>query len=178
MNKAERTKYMTEIRRKVRIKHVLANTFDDFNLLAIDPATACGWAMSPQEYGCWSLDKKKGESDGAKWLKLEVNIKNLIKNRNVRIVGFELPVVGMMGATIHHAKLNAIIERTCAELEVEYKTFSPSEIKLFATGRGNAKKPEMIEAARVHFGYEGDNDNEADALWILALLKDFLISKI
>lgn len=44
---------------------------------------------------------------------------------------------------------------------------TPASVKLFATGKGDAKKPQMIEAARAHLGYGRHNDNEADAHWIL-----------
>jgi Holliday junction resolvasome RuvABC endonuclease subunit len=42
-------------------------------------------------------------------------------------------------------------------------------LKLFATGRGNATKDEMMEAARRAFGWAGRLDDEADALWLLQL---------
>jgi Holliday junction resolvasome RuvABC endonuclease subunit len=43
-------------------------------------------------------------------------------------------------------------------------------IKMFITGKGNAKKPEMIEQLRIKFGYEAANDNEADAIAIGLLM--------
>ena len=42
----------------------------------------------------------------------------------------------------------------------------PSVLKKWATGSGNAKKAEMIAAAIRRFGFEGSNENEADA-WLL-----------
>ena len=42
---------------------------------------------------------------------------------------------------------------------------SPTELKKFATGKGNADKQQMIEAARKH-GYLGNSDDEADALLV------------
>ena len=55
--------------------------------------------------------------------------------------------------------------------------FSATEIKKHATGKGNASKPMMIEAARNKLGYTGADDNEADALWILDLC-DKTINKV
>jgi hypothetical protein len=40
---------------------------------------------------------------------------------------------------------------------------------------GNAKKPEMIAAARARLGYRGADDNEADALWLLAYARAELL---
>lgn len=39
----------------------------------------------------------------------------------------------------------------------------PAKLKQFATGKGNADKTAMVVAARERFGYEGTNNNEADA---------------
>lgn len=45
----------------------------------------------------------------------------------------------------------------------------PSELKKWATGKGDAGKPEMVEAARRAFpGYEPAGHDEADALLIAA----------
>lgn len=44
----------------------------------------------------------------------------------------------------------------------------PGTLKKYATGKGNADKTAMVVAARERLGYEGMNDNEADALWLRA----------
>lgn len=44
-----------------------------------------------------------------------------------------------------------------------------ASLKTFATGRGNADKIAMVVAARDRLGYEGENDNEADAIWLCEL---------
>ena len=48
-------------------------------------------------------------------------------------------------------------------------TIAPAELKKWATGKGNASKAAMLEAARQR-GWVGDDHNEADAwlLWCLA----------
>ncbi len=47
---------------------------------------------------------------------------------------------------------------------------APSTLKKFATGRGNSPKDAMIAAAIRRFGFEGSDNNEADAflLWCMA----------
>lgn len=45
----------------------------------------------------------------------------------------------------------------------------PATLKTYATGKGNADKVQMVVAARDRLGYEGTNDNEADAMWLNAL---------
>ena len=46
---------------------------------------------------------------------------------------------------------------------------SPSELKQWATGRGNAGKAEMVERA-VELGCGSNDDNEADAFLLFAML--------
>lgn len=43
----------------------------------------------------------------------------------------------------------------------------PSSLKKFATGKGNAKKEQMLQAAWQRLGYKGSDHNEADALFLL-----------
>lgn len=40
-------------------------------------------------------------------------------------------------------------------------------LKTLATGRGNATKIDMVVAARDRLGYDGTDDNVADAMWLL-----------
>lgn len=168
----ERTKIKARIRRAIDAEIPYA-------VLSIDPATMCGWALDFKNYGCWNLAITNRQSIGAKWMKLEMRINELIRDKGVKMISTELPVKmpGQLGATIHHAKLNGILEKICAEKDIEMITITPSELKKFATGNGRASKEDMIEAARKFLGYEGDNDNEADALWLNVMLRDFLISK-
>jgi Holliday junction resolvasome RuvABC endonuclease subunit len=63
----------------------------------------------------------------------------------------------------------AIIETFCIEHGINYTAFSASEIKKFATGKGNANKDAMVKAAHDKYGYTGKDDNIADALHILHL---------
>lgn len=58
----------------------------------------------------------------------------------------------------------ALLERgRCAVL-----TLPPSNLKSFATGKGNAPKEYMIAAAQAEFGDRPMTDNEADALHLAA----------
>lgn len=50
----------------------------------------------------------------------------------------------------------------------------PSSLKKYATGKGNAAKPEVLAAAIRRLDYDGHDDNEADALWLRALVMDAL----
>lgn len=43
----------------------------------------------------------------------------------------------------------------------------PSTLKKFATGKGNAPKEAMLQAAWQRLGYTGHDNNVSDALWLL-----------
>ena len=136
------------------------------NILAIDPATKCGWAVSNQIYGCWDLSVRRDESNGMKLLRLRALLEKTHNELDLQLVVYERP-----NSIIHQAKLIAIIETFCEERNIQYRAYSASEIKKFATGKGNAKKEQMILFAKEKLDYSGDNDNEADALWLLNLVK-------
>lgn len=141
-------------------------------ILATDPASAFGWALSDTEYGVWDLRTRKDESMGMKLLRLESKLVFINKLKPIDLVVYERPAGRSTNAVIHHAKLVGKIEEWCEENGVQYRGYSASEIKKFATGKGNSGKPEMIKAAKEKYGYTGDDDNEADALHLLHLAKE------
>ena len=66
--------------------------------------------------------------------------------------------------------LGEIVRYKLWKAEVPYADVPPSTLKKYATGKGNAPKDAMIAAAIRRFGFEGCDNNEADAylLWCLA----------
>lgn len=62
----------------------------------------------------------------------------------------------------------ATLTAWCQERRVPFLGVPVGAIKRYATGRGNADKPAMLAAAQAKLGYAGTDDNEADALWLLA----------
>lgn len=155
-----------------------AKTKSKYSILAIDPATKCGIAIEKPGIAWvvqeWDLSRKANESDGLKWMRFRARIKELCSKYQTQLIVYERPAGQHMGAVIHHAKLAAVIEETAAELGIECKAYSAGEIKNMATGKGNAKKEDMIKAAQYKLGYLGKSDNESDALWLLQLAKSEL----
>jgi len=49
---------------------------------------------------------------------------------------------------------------------------APASLKRYATGKGNAGKPQMVAEAIRRLGYTGHDDNECDALWLRAMALD------
>lgn len=140
-------------------------------LLSIDPATKTGWAIDNNYYGLWDLAQKKNESWGIKLLRFRKFLTELVDLAGITIIAYEKAGGRNYSALISHSKLVGEIEKFCEERNMEFIGKSASEIKKFATGKGNSGKPAMISAAQTKLGYEGDDDNIADALWLNNLVK-------
>jgi len=140
-------------------------------ILALDPATHCGYAISHSLYGVWNLTAKRDESVGMRLIRLRAKLIEVIKGERINVVVFERPGGRFKASIIVQSEIQGQIKTVCEDLKVEYRAYSSTEVKKFATGKGNAGKPAMIKAAQEKLGYPGDDDNEADALWILELAK-------
>lgn len=142
-------------------------------ILAIDQASNCGWATK-HAHGVWDFKTRKDESSGMKMLRFRAKLKEVCSLEGINLIVYERVAGFHKEAIIHAAKMVAIIESFCEENQIDYKAVSATEVKKFATGKGNANKDKMIEAAALKLGYTGNNDNEADALWIYQLVKQEL----
>ena len=142
-------------------------------MLAIDPATKCGWAHSCGESGVWDLSIRRDESSGMRLIRLRGKLDEIHRLTPVKVLVFEAArhaAPKMQGALVVQAEIQGVIKSWCEDNSIEYRGYSPSEIKKHATGKGNANKAAMKKAAIEKFGRVED-DNEADALWLLDLAK-------
>jgi len=141
-------------------------------ILALDPATKCGWAHSDGISGVWDCSIRRDESGGMRLIRLKSKLNEVYKASPFKILVYEAArnaAPAMQGALVVQATLQSVIVVWCEENGIEYRGYSPSEIKKHATGKGNANKAAMIEAAQKKFKVKVADDNEADALWILDL---------
>lgn len=76
----------------------------------------------------------------------------------------------MQGALVCQTELQSVIKIWAEDEKIDYRGYSPSEIKKHATGKGNASKEMMIAAAQKKW-LQIEDDNQADALWLLDLAK-------
>lgn len=140
-------------------------------ILALDIATKTGWATDTAS-GVWDLKPLRGESIGMRVVRFKAKVREMIQTESVEMVAYELPAGMHKNAIIQQSKMIGVLEDLCHELEIEYTHYSASEIKKFATGKGNAGKPQMIAQAKRNWpNVEIIDDNQADALFILALAK-------
>lgn len=143
-------------------------------ILAIDPATRCGWAHECGISGVWDLSIRRDESSGMRLIRLQSKLMELLKSSNVTLVVYEAArhaAPKMQGALVVQAEIQGVIKITCDQQNVAWRGYSPTEIKKFATGKGNAKKPDMIGAACRLASKQITDDNEADAICLLHLAK-------
>lgn len=173
MTKAEKQRRARILERAENVKIIKSCVKDKpkFNILAIDPATMLGWALDYENYGTFDLSDNGKESRGFKWLRFEIWLEDMIKKNDIKAIAYEMSVTQNAGATIHHSKINGILEKVCASRGVPCVEFSPSELKKFATDKGNCGKALVVEFAQKLLNYEGKDDNESDALWLYTMLK-------
>jgi len=143
-------------------------------ILALDPATKMGWALSPMISGVWDLSLRRDESIGMKFMRLRAKLNELPENYQIKLVVYEAARHAgpkMQGALVHQAQLQAIIIDWALGAGIESKGYSSKEIKKWATGNGNASKEAMIAFARKRWPEVtilDDNQADALALWQMA----------
>lgn len=164
------------------------------NLLALDLGTRTGWALRENgriESGVQVFDVKRGESPGMRYVRFRRWLSELIWRPTERgrhgyphVMAPEVEArVGLIvyeqthqrggAATEVAAGFATRVQEFCAEGKLEHAAVHSATIKKFVTGKGNAKKPEMLRNVRLKFCTTGSqaerltDDNEADALALL-----------
>lgn len=148
------------------------------NVLSLDMATKTGWAVffdGMIDSGVQTFELKRGESHGMRFLRFRAwlqEMKELCPGK-IDLISFEQAhhrggpatqlAVGMMTDALAFA----------ADIGAETMPVHTGTLKKFATGKGNAGKEAMKEAAR-KMGYLPIDDNEADA----CLLLEYTLSEL
>ena len=138
------------------------------SILAIDPGTACGWAMrtfcGSTHSGVQKFELKRGESPGMRYWRFERWLGEMIAG--IDVIYYEQAHHRGGYATQVGVGFTTIILKVAAENKIETCPVHSATVKKSATGKGNASKAEMIKAAQyLKAGLQ--DDNEADALHIL-----------
>lgn len=71
-------------------------------------------------------------------------------------------------------ELGGVIRHNLWTHGIPYLDVPPSNVKKYATGKGNASKDDVVDAAYRRGGdlYQGSSNDEADAFWIWALASE------
>ncbi len=145
-------------------------------IAGLDLGTNCGWALSDGRSGTWDLSgTRSAEGAGMRFVRFGKHLEetcsdcDLIAFEDVRRHG---PKAGVQASHVYGG-LKAMLMQWCEHKAIPYIGYPPAEIKKHAVDRGNAKKNEMVCAARQKWShYTSGDDNEADALWTMSLAQE------
>lgn len=146
-------------------------------ILALDLGTKTGWAHSDGPSGVWDLRIKRDESGGMRLIRLGAKLREIRDGVGVELVVFEAAryaAPGMQGALVVLAEMQGQVKAWVEASEgIECRGYSSKEIKVRATGKGNANKEAMLVAAKRRWpDVKVLDHNHADALWLLDLAMD------
>ena len=131
-------------------------------ILALDFATQTGWASSKAS-GTNRFDTKRGESPGMRFLRFRAWLEEMCEKLvRPEVIAYEQPHHRGGPATEVAYGFLTVVKEIAAEKSIELMPVHSSTLKKWATGKGNAGKPEMIAEAKRR-GFDPLDDNEADA---------------
>lgn len=141
-------------------------------LLALDLGSKCGAAYKTETgHTCetWNFSPKRAHSPGMRWLHF---IKRLEEFHAMAPIGLVVYEAVNFSTTTHAGHIYggflAHLQAFCDQRDIKYYGVEVATLKKWATGKGNAKKEVMVEAA-IYRGWAPEDDNAADA----ALLYDY-----
>lgn len=139
------------------------------NVLSLDLATRLGWASGTFDsmpiFGAHQLTSY-GEDTGRYLADFDDWLQATLDFEQPELVIYEAPSVFAKSNPVTQEKLYSLAGHTqlvCHRRGIRRKSANPSQVKKHWTGKGNAKKPEMVDFAR-RYGFRTTDDNEADAL--------------
>lgn len=142
------------------------------NIIALDLGTTTGFAVSiagDVTSGAELFKPQRFEGGGMRYLRFKRWLSTLkhMMDDSVQAVYFE-EVRSHTGVDAAHAYggFMATLTAWCEHHRIPYEGVPVGTIKKHATGKGNASKEAMLEAAKGR-GYQPTDDNEADALALL-----------
>ena len=148
------------------------------NILALDLAIKTGFALldasgkSPVvTSGVQTFELRRGESSGMRSLRLGrwlEDMRKMVGNEHIDLVAFEKAHHRGGSSTEVALAMRAKVIEKAAEWEVDHTDVHTATLKKFAVKDGRATKEAMIARACELFEREPEDDNEADALLILA----------
>ncbi|KXJ56563.1 MAG: hypothetical protein AXW12_00590 [Thalassospira sp. Nap_22] len=163
-------------------------------ILALDLATTTGFAIASPEYirswspglvipegqrtkyglTCGTVTMAQFGSDRpAKLAFFHQWLTNQITVFGIRMIVYEAPLVRNQKTARLTFGLSAIAEACASRVNARIDEAHVSDVKIQATGKGRAEKPEMVAAANAR-GWDVIDHNIADALWLLDLACDVI----
>lgn len=148
------------------------------HILALDLATVTGWCQlasgvitsGSQTFARHPGNRTRGPDHiGASHAMFDNWLKDRLRQPRPQVVVYEDAGFFKSGAAVQMCVgLRGIMLAQCAKLDIPLVGYSPSSIKKFWTGRGNADKDDMVAATRSRMPLiDLVDDNESDAIAML-----------
>lgn len=146
--------------------------------IGFDLGTKTAWAMNQDgrvTCGLWVLTPRRFDSAGMRFFRFRRHVSELLDSAgDVTLVAMEeVRAHSSVDAAHIYGGLLAILMDVLEARGIQYTSLSVGTIKKHATGKGNAPKEAMIDSAQKRWpehAEAAEDDNTADALWILDLL--------
>lgn len=140
------------------------------NVLALDVAMHCGY-HSTYGSGTWyfpNTDKapKKMGANYGQHKAFRQTLIDFITAHNIKVIAAEDVIYGHFVDMRKLCEFRGVMFEVAESLDIPVILFKPSDIKKWATGKGNADKKMMIEYCIKRWHIEPIDDNEADATHI------------
>lgn len=144
------------------------------NILGLDPANRTGYAHSGGHRGVWEITNKRDKHPGRRLERLRSLLFQIKRTHGIDLIACEDASFGSLNqnTAAMHNELRGVIKLFAAEIEVPVTLYKPTQVKKWLTGKGNAKKPEMIRWVAERFNITTDDDNLADAVAILEMARE------
>ena len=138
------------------------------DILALDPATKCGFEHSSGFGGVWDLSVKQDESSGMRFMRLYAHLTEIHEDHGIDLLLFESARNKQHARTVVIlARIQGTIELWATQNGVEYQPVSPMTIKAFADD-AKFTKEKMIKEAKKHTGRRKiQSSDHADAILLL-----------
>lgn len=146
-------------------------------ILCLDLGTKTGWAICGADYhiisGIMNFQPRRFEGGGMRYLRFKQWLTEMKMTANeIDAVYFEEVRRHVDTNAAHiYGDLLSILTAWCDHHKIPYEGIPVGTIKKATTGKGNASKVKMIQAMHAK-GHAPEDDNEADALAILYLMKE------
>lgn len=149
--------------------------------IGIDPATKCGYAVLDEDgrarfSGTWKLERRAGDGAGMYYVRFSVLFTELLdsfEDDAQIVVAYEQQANRFAGSAAIGLGIIAQLQFLCEKRGIPYTGAMYAVIKKHATGRGNASKTDMMDAAGRNWKtIPIIDDNHADALWIADALRE------
>lgn len=143
------------------------------NILALDLGTQMGYAIQKSDGdisgGSVSFHTKTNENAAQRWLKFLAWLRETKSAMGtVDAIYFEQVMRHVSTYSAHvYGGFHALLHTWCEHNSIICRPVGVTQIKRYWTGKGNAKKADMIAKA-LEKGFEPMDDNHADAIAILS----------